>query len=130
MAMPKAFAILIHTGLGTCHYDFLLEHSQQACATTWQFADDPSMLMSPPGCGAKLKIVGRKIQDHRLMYLDYEGLVSKGRGMVRRLDGGTCEIISQAEALLVFRLAGGTMNGLFALEQTGEQWVLRVLPEQ
>ena len=125
---PKAFAILVHTGLGAGHYDFLLEHSGGALAQTWQFSDAPSLLLPPPGglgAAEKLEIIGRKIQGHRLMYLDYEGPVSNGRGQVQRLDGGTYEIISQADGLLVFALAGRTMKGIFALERTAGHWTLR-----
>ena len=123
--MPKAFAILIHTGQGAGHYDFLLEQTQQASASTWQFTDNPLELMLP-GDVNQTKIVGRKIQDHRLMYLDYEGPLSNGRGQVRRLDGGTYEIISQADTKMIFCLSGGAMQGLFTLELTDGHWVLRL----
>lgn len=135
--MGSAFVILLHSGNGPAHYDFLLEGS--AMAETWQFLDDPAALMPssagelggkrarPKAAEKILEIPAKKIQDHRLMYMDYEGPLSRGRGSVRQLDKGTYEMISRSATSLEFRLAGRTMKGIFRLEQAQGRWILRRL---
>ena len=138
--MGSAFVILLHSGNGPAHCDFLLEGP--AAAETWQFLDDPATLMPSPAseAGEKrarpqapekiLEIPAKKIQDHRLMYLDYEGPLSGGRGSVRQLDKGTYEMIARSANSLEFRLAGRVMKGTFLLQHAQGQWILRRLSQR
>jgi hypothetical protein len=43
---------------------------------------------------------------HRPAYLTYEGEVSGGRGRVRRVDEGTCELLADDPGRVVLRLRG------------------------
>jgi hypothetical protein len=83
--MPR-FVILRHeTPPGFArptHWDFMLECG--GALRTWALGEAPS-----PGC----EIVAEELPDHRLTYLDYEGEVSCGRGIVTRWDAGTYEIV-------------------------------------
>ena len=66
--MPR-FAILTHDHPFP-HWDFLLENGDRC--RTWR------LLASPDSHGAKFR--PKRLPDHRLMYLDYEGPVSLAAG--------------------------------------------------
>jgi hypothetical protein len=69
--MPR-FVILEHDH-PELHWDFMLEAG--AVLRTWRLA-------APPALGQV--VAAAASFDHRLLYLDYEGPVSGGRGTVRR----------------------------------------------
>ena|SRR2546425_5991701 len=115
----------------TRHWDFMLEIGDTL--ETWR-------LPTPPA--ANVKISAEKTFDHRLMYLDYEGPVSAGRGSVARWDAGSYELIveesgsadqksrarSKRDAIdrRVIQLAGKRLEGM--LEMTYQQatdWTFR-----
>jgi hypothetical protein len=75
--MPR-FAILEHD-YPVLHWDLLLEVGDVLKA--WRLAQ-------PPGPNVDC-IEAIELADHRLLYLDYEGPVSGGRGLVKRWDAGT-----------------------------------------
>jgi hypothetical protein len=79
--MGLRFVILAHTVNGQTHYDLMLEVPGQEKLRTIQIANWP--LQVGESCGAK------QIGDHRRAYLDYEGEVSGGRGVVSRVAAGT-----------------------------------------
>src|SRR6476619_1195636 len=89
--MPR-FVILEHDW-PTRHWDFLLEAGPELKA--WRLLAEPRY---------ETDIPAEPNADHRLLYLDYEGPVSGGRGTVTRWDAGTFEWHS-TEFLRV-RLAG------------------------
>ncbi len=143
MYMAMRFVILVHSGHGPAHYDFMLEEGDHLA--TWQFereapspgpsghplpeGEEPA-LTRPFGPLSPVKgegqLVGRKIQDHRLAYLDYQGPVSGGRGHVRRCDGGEYRMIEAGADHLRFELCGQVAAGLFELlRQEGDSWILR-----
>ncbi|MBI3408409.1 MAG: hypothetical protein HY040_08635 [Planctomycetes bacterium] len=74
--MPR-FVILEHDH-PELHWDFMLE--MDGILKTWR-------LGSPPVIDGDA-IAATPLPDHRLLYLDYEGPVSGGRGTVKRWDGG------------------------------------------
>ncbi|MFM7058320.1 MAG: hypothetical protein ACKO2P_15495 [Planctomycetota bacterium] len=61
------------------HWDLLLARPGIPAATTWR-------LLRRPCCNEP--IAAQALPDHRLVYLDYEGPVSGGRGRVEQVDGG------------------------------------------
>ena len=108
--MPR-FAILEHDH-PALHWDFLLENGD--VLLSWR-------LSAPPAPGAAVD--ARKSFDHRLLYLDYEGPVSGGRGAVIRWDGGAFEWEMREPGQVAVRLAGGRLRGVLRLEQSdGEIW--------
>ncbi len=79
MAGSLRFVVLHHTGVAENHFDFLFE------------ADPGAMLSSfrtprwPPTPGD----LWEEADEHRRIYLDYQGLISGDRGSVARVDAGT-----------------------------------------
>ncbi|MEN6506227.1 MAG: DNA polymerase ligase N-terminal domain-containing protein [Planctomycetaceae bacterium] len=85
--MAERFVILEHSGHGAVHWDFMLESG--AALATWQVGCDP--------CGLAVgeEAAARRLADHRLAYLTYEGAVSGGRGSVRRVASGQYELVER-----------------------------------
>jgi len=121
--MPARFVILHHTGCGGEHWDFMIE--RDGVLLTWQ------LLAQPTDPGA-LPIVAKRIGDHRLAYLDYEGPVSGDRGQVRRVDAGTAEFEDFTASYCAVILRGERISGRFALAAAGDgAWTLdRAPPEE
>ena len=115
--MPR-FAVLEHDHPSR-HWDFLLEY--EGVLLAWR-------LSAPPEPGAVVD--AEPSFDHRLLYLDYEGPVSGGRGGVTRWDGGTFDWVERALDLAVVRLAGGRLHGLFRLARREDgAWTGRLTAE-
>ena len=70
------------------HWDFMLE--ADGALLTWR-------LSNPPATGSW---EAEKLADHRLVYLDYEGPVSGGRGTVKCWDRGVYTALSATTLLL------------------------------
>jgi hypothetical protein len=108
--MPR-FAVLQHDH-PSLHWDFFLE--QEGVLATWR-------LSAPPQAGAVVE--AEQAPDHRLVYLDYEGPVSGGRGSVMRWDGGTFDWETREADRLIVRLAGSRLRGVLQLERKhGDGW--------
>jgi len=103
------FAILRHESPTGLHWDLLLEMG----SVLRTFA-----LPSLPEPGAE--IACKPLPDHRLMYLDYEGEISGGRGAVVRHDRGQYQIVSERNDELVLNLRGEKIVGRVSLRWTGE----------
>lgn len=115
--MPR-FVVLYHelpAGVARpSHWDFMLEADD--VLFTWALAQPPDS----PGL-----IPADRIADHAKKWLEYEGLVSGGRGRATRWDRGTFEWITEGETSLTVRLDGDRLAGAVALRQTdsgGWQW--------
>ena len=121
--MPR-FVILRHeTPAGYergLHWDLMLEAGE--ALRTWALAAEPAW--GDP-------IEGDALPDHRLAYLDFEGEVSGGRGVVSRWDGGAFRWMEQKSEKLVAELCGGRGSYSVTLEPElvgGTRW--RVLFRQ
>jgi len=116
--MPR-FAILIHDH-PFLHWDFLLE--EDAGCRTWRLLNDPE--------SASDGIKAESLPLHRLMYLDYEGPVSGGRGTVVQWDRGTFVWRVNEPAVCEMILSGTRWQGLFRLEKTQDQsWTVKALTD-
>lgn len=73
----------------------------------------------PPAAPGDAPVLGRRREDHRRAYLDYEGDVSGGRGSVRIWDRGEVEWVAPAPGGLAFRLAGTRLRGGFRVAPAG-----------
>lgn len=63
--------------------------------------------------------------DHRLVYLDYEGPISGGRGKVRRVDRGDFVWLEQTPERLTADVRGATLDGRLNLTRSeGDEWRL------
>jgi hypothetical protein len=110
--MPR-FALLEHDH-PAAHLDLLL----QAGEVLWAWRIDA---LPPAGVAAEAE----RNFDHRLVYLDYEGPVSGGRGQVRRLDGGEFEWVEESAGCVVAALRGRVLQGRLELTHVeGQRWRL------
>ncbi len=113
--MPR-FVILEHDH-PVLHWDLLVERDGVLCG--WR-------LRAAPRLGEAF--AAEESAPHRLLYLDYEGPVSGGRGRVTRWDGGECVWLESASAGLRIRLHGEKMAGELRLQETAGAWRGVVLP--
>jgi len=101
------------------HFDVMLE-----CAgvlLTWQTAAPPDEANASP-------CLVRQLPDHRIAYLTYEGLISRGRGRCEIHDTGTFDWVEPSGGLvqpadcdlqdfLLVRLNGRRARGTFRLKR-------------
>jgi len=105
--MPR-YAILEHDWPKR-HWDFLLEAGNVLRA--WRLQDEPQT-NRPNRAEANF--------DHRLLYLEYEGPLSGGRGRVSRWDAGTYEWLTDDAGCIAVELTGGRIVGRFELQTAPE----------
>jgi hypothetical protein len=113
--MPR-FAILEHD-FPTLHWDLFLEAGEHL--RTWRLLKRPL---------PHLLIPAESIAPHRLLYLDYEGPVSGGRGIVHRLDGGTFDWLEDTPKSLRVRLQSQQFHGWLRLWETESGWLCHFEP--
>ncbi len=121
--MSNSFVIILHTGFGADHYDFMLETGP--ALATWQIARNCLDLRDGESAPA------RKLPDHRLAYLTYQGPVSGGRGKVRRVCEGVFETLIDDSHRLVVRLDAPDGPARFELlrdTSAGDDWVITRRP--
>ncbi len=112
--MPSRFVILHHCVNGSEHWDLMIEH--KGVLLTWQLDKEPVNLSSLP-------IRARRIDDHRVAYLDYEGEISGNRGEVWRVDAGASHIKELTVCEILVRLEGRRLAGDFTLSnERNEDW--------
>jgi hypothetical protein len=100
--MPR-FVILEHDWPAR-HWDLFLEAG--GVLRAWR-------LLAEPGPG--VAVPAEANAEHRLLYLDYEGPVSGGRGSVSRWDAGTFEWLADGMESVIVGLAGAKVAGVFAI---------------
>lgn len=83
-------------------------------------------LLAEPAVGKEL--LAEPNFDHRLLYLDYEGAVSGGRGTVTRWDAGVFEWVEDSVERVVVTLHGTKLAGRAELRKHPEGWVVRFDP--
>jgi hypothetical protein len=111
--MPP-FVVLKHDTSEGTHFDFMLQVGE--VLRTWA-------LPYPPAVGGES--VGRKLPDHRLEYLDYEGPISGHRGSVSRFDAGDYRLLEQSEAEMAVYISGKQLTGrvlLRRLASGSDEW--------
>ena len=120
-AEHRRFVILRHEpGPGSerpLHWDFMLEAG--GSLRTWALASEPA---GGPSMAAQ------GLAPHRLAYLDFEGAVSEGRGVVTRWDRGTCRIASESDDHLILELVGERLRGAASFarqDASSDQWTVR-----
>lgn len=75
------------------------------------------------------EILVTRLSDHRLAYLDYEGPVIGGRGVVRCVDRGEFCWITRTAGGACVELAGTRLLGRVALEHAGgDRWRIAATP--
>lgn len=78
---------------GSDHFDWMLECASGSLAT-WRVTERPDEVR---------RLRGERLADHRAVYLEHEGAVSGGRGVVRRVAAGECEWMENGAEVVRFR---------------------------
>ena len=116
--MTAQFVILHHVLDGGEHWDLMLE--KDGMLATWQL---PLMLTG----SADLPMTARRIGDHRLDYLTYEGPISANRGRVTRVEKGWYECLASSPGCWIIRLEGERLKLQLELRLIqGDEWSMRV----
>lgn len=102
------------------HWDFMLEAG--GVLLTWELQELPAAWGGTGGASTNIK----RLPDHRLVYLDYEGKVSGDRGSVHRIASGTFDLIEQSEHNIRAMLNSPTICGAIVLFDAGDGWQLLV----
>jgi len=128
--MPR-FVILRHQpGPNTKrppHWDLMFEHGN--VLRTFACTDEPIAGDSKVGDpDVRTQIEAEQIDDHRLIYLDYEGPISGGRGDVRRWDHGTFDVIEDTPGCWQLELRGMRWIGTVTLREVEPQRWIVTLP--
>lgn len=87
------------------HWDLLLDAPEWERLPTWRLARNPLVSAGD--------IPAERIKDHRRLYLDFEGEVSDGRGLVRRIERGPATIERLTGERLAVVLEGAALRGRF-----------------
>lgn len=123
----RRFVVLRHTDRDGVHYDLMIENGERLA--TWK-------LTRPPEEATRETLAANRIDEHRRVYLDYEGPISGDRGHVTRHDEGTCEVREDktpdgAVNRLRLQVSGEKLSGRLELVRDPEnqsRWSLRCLP--
>jgi hypothetical protein len=108
------FVILEHAAPAGVHWDLLLELTPGAELAAWRLAGNP--LLTPSQTDAV------RLPPHRRRYLDFEGALSGGRGVVRRLDRGRVRIQEHTAERVIAELRGAKLHGVARLAAEEEGW--------
>ena len=106
------------------HFDLLFERDD--ALVTWSIADFFALLRGEP-------CEGKKLIDHRLKYLDYEGEIP-GKGRVRLAARGYCEWQRIDLDVVELRLDGDALRGRLAFRRStddasGTNWIVQFYKE-
>ena len=94
------YVVLHHTGIAEPHFDLMVDVPGRAKLVTWR-------IKTPPAEWSRAAtFVPERIQDHRRVYLTFEGPLSENRGTVARVAAGTAIVSAQTRAALEMRLEG------------------------
>lgn len=93
------YVILHHTDVDQPHYDVMIEPSPISQLMTWRTNEWP---ITEPTAATRLP-------DHRRAYLTYEGVISGGRGAVRRVETGETVVEMNGDDEVVLRRPNGPL---------------------
>jgi hypothetical protein len=117
----RAFVVLVHADRAGEHYDLMIDSSDHLA--TWK-------CLSPPEQTGPVGQVCERLPDHRRLYLEYEGPISRDRGTVRRHDRGTCVVLEQTPDRWLIDFSGTHLHGrgeLLHRPDHPQSWDLRLL---
>jgi hypothetical protein len=64
-----------------------------------------------------------RIADHRHDYLEFEGPLSNDRGHVRRIEGGSFELLSHYEDVFIAGFTGFSRTLIFRKNPHSDNWI-------
>jgi hypothetical protein len=102
--MRVRFVVLHHRGVNEPHFDLMLAVPGEDKLMTWRVKNGPNQWQDGGEIGAV------RIEDHRAVYMTYEGPISGGRGEVKRVREGAAHVVAEREGTVVIdiHLAGRT----------------------
>jgi DNA polymerase Ligase (LigD) len=110
------------------HFDLFLEHAGKLL--TWELP----MSMSLSKSGAVNHQLARRLPDHRLIYLDFEGPVSGDRGSVALVAAGRLQWLEMESDGLIARTYSDLWTGILTLrpivQSDSDQWRLDFEPDE
>ena len=110
----KKFVVQKHSKADDVHWDLMLESGKML---------ETYRLEVPPEKLSAKKNPAVKIFDHSLKFLTYEGSVNKGKGRVEIADGGTYQLLSDAENRREMQISGKILKGKFVLTRIkNDRW--------
>lgn len=112
------FAVLRHEGVAEPHFDLLFEIFPGSVLAAWRSACWP--IDSP--------IPLTRLDDHRRIYLDYQGPISGNRGWVRRVAAGTCRLRQSPSQWLVEFVGSPALSDLILSQAEAASWQARPSP--
>ncbi len=82
-------------------------------------------LENPPQANSSVRATS--LGDHRIIYLEYEGEISGGRGSVTRWDQGEFEWLADEPGMVQVILRGGRVAGrVYLCKGASDDWSLRL----
>lgn len=116
---PLQFVILHHQEIPEPHFDLMFETRAGSELVTWR--SDAWPIERPTRL--------TRLKDHRRLYLEYEGPLSRRRGTVSRVARGTCRVEVGENAVWTITLLSGAPSATLEFRQVAaEQWEGRVQP--
>lgn len=99
------FVVLEHEWNGV-HWDLMLDRGDDL--STWSIGEPlvPDRVLA-----------ARQLPPHRRIYLDYQGEVSGGRGVVQRWDQGVYRVIEWSDDRVEIEIKGTHLEGTLVLER-------------
>ncbi|MCB9846575.1 MAG: hypothetical protein H6811_11400 [Phycisphaeraceae bacterium] len=102
------------------HFDWLLERDSEEERRLISFRVSERIDLT---AGARWR--AQRIRDHRAVFLAFEGQLSGGRGHVRRVAAGACEIVEETADRLRARVDWGMGTRVIRAESEGSAWIVR-----
>lgn len=90
---------------GTIHFDIMFE--KDGVLKTYQISNIEDLLNFQ-------SVDAKNIQDHRIIYLDYEGEISNNRGYVKIFDTGEYVIKEMSNGSMKFEVKGKIISGIMS----------------
>ena len=113
------FVVHHHIKGSETHFDLMIHRGDKLA--TWAFPDMPG----------DRSMEGRRLFDHRLRYLQFEGELSRSRGRTAIVDRGTCDVLRWDDKCIEAVFHGDAFVGrYFLLRGDSQSWTLsEELPE-
>ena len=113
--MQNRFTLSRHVVESESHFDLFLEHAPEERLWTWQIKEMEPVGDVLSGRSKSFQAFALRIFDHRKIYLDYEGELSRERGIVQKNTSGTWDFIAKTEEMLTIRLVSPLLLGKMEL---------------
>lgn len=125
--MARMVVLLHEVPGGASHFDWLLQRPGEESEPPTTRRLMSFRVRARPDDASAVVLLGERLKDHRLAYLDYQGLVSGGRGSVKRVAKGfvghMVERVDEVEFTAEFdgqppiRWSGKAMGWIWLLER-------------